>query len=555
MRTVRILIHRFFCQAFPGVRASVPALLVLVFAACSGNPGPQTKFFSNKEAPESKAGERLFREIRFSKRFQSLSGGQVNGVRVSPEPVLRTIPRPTLIAAAHPFAGQTMSCASCHMVDDAAHIQELGMRTYADFATRTQIPDIADGLSTTLRNTPALVGATMAPADQRVLHYDGEFNSPEDLVLGSFSGRNFGWTDAEKSLALDQIVRVVRADDGTDSIARKFGSLPYGRLFESSRSDIPMEYKLPDEFRLTVNDSTSDQMILDQVAKLVAGYLSALRFSMDSQGYFSGSPYDLFLARNGLPRGPDDGESDFDYAQRLSDRVLALTTPTLVSSTERTFVSHDQAFKFDQAELRGLKVFLRKTTTAETSGQVGNCVSCHVPPNFSDFKFHTTGVSQIEYDGMHGVGGFLALSVPSFGSRSAADITRFRSVQSASAPDHADLGVWGTLSNSDIPNPQTKLQALLCKPGETCTPSLAEQRSLAAFKTSGLRDLGHSYPYFHNGSAATLHDSIEFYRTVSNLARSSQLRNASTEMSAIDLSVDAARDLEIFLQALNEDYE
>ena len=50
-------------------------------------------------------------------------------------------------------------------------------------------------------------------------------------------------------------------------------------------------------------------------------YLRSLAFHRDSDQRFDGSPYDRFLARNGLPTGPDPGEPDTSYARRLRDRL------------------------------------------------------------------------------------------------------------------------------------------------------------------------------------------------------------------------------------------
>jgi cytochrome c peroxidase len=75
------------------------------------------------------------------------------------------------------------------------------------------------------------------------------------------------------------------------------------------------------------------------------------------------------------------------------------------------------------------------------------------------------------------------------------------------------------------------------------------------FKTPGLRDLGHSGPYFHDGSAATLEEAVAFYVRASDLARAGLLRNAAPELLDIHLTDDDVTALVAFLQALDEDYE
>jgi cytochrome c peroxidase len=75
------------------------------------------------------------------------------------------------------------------------------------------------------------------------------------------------------------------------------------------------------------------------------------------------------------------------------------------------------------------------------------------------------------------------------------------------------------------------------------------------FKTSGLRDLGHSAPYLHTGRKDTLEDVIGFYIAVSNLARARQPRNGAPELQGMALTKEDIALLSTFLRALSEDYE
>jgi cytochrome c peroxidase len=85
----------------------------------------------------------------------------------------------------------------------------------------------------------------------------------------------------------------------------------------------------------------------------------------------------------------------------------------------------------------GLQVFRGK----------GNCIVCHVGPNFTDEKFHNTGVG---WDGQ-------------------------------SFPDAGRFGVTG------------------------------RETDRGAFKTPTLREIARRAPYMHNGSLATLEEVVEFY--------------------------------------------
>ena len=54
---------------------------------------------------------------------------------------------------------------------------------------------------TTPRRTPSLVDLLVQTNDSGLLHYDGEFSTAEDLVVGTYTGRNFGWLPDEQAAA------------------------------------------------------------------------------------------------------------------------------------------------------------------------------------------------------------------------------------------------------------------------------------------------------------------------------------------------------------------
>lgn len=67
-----------------------------------------------------------------------------------------------------------------------------------------------------------------------------------------------------------------------------------------------------------------------------------------------------------------------------------------------------------------------------------------------------------------------------------------------------------------------------------------------AFKTPSLRDVEHTAPYFHDGSARTLLDVIEHY------AKGGEVRtNLSPSMKALALTAGDKQDLLAFLKALS----
>ncbi len=121
-------------------------------------------------------------------------------------------------------------------------------------------------------------------------------------------------------------------------------------------------------------------------------------------------------------------------------------------------------------------------------------------------------------------------------------------------PWATDLGMWNVFANSDFPEPQSQIVRLLCG-ANPCDPNLQLPRTIALFRTPGLRDLGHSWPYLHTGRMATVDDVLHFYIHSSALARAGQLRNADPELTRISLDEKDIAALAAFLRSLDEDYD
>ncbi|HTO70360.1 MAG TPA: hypothetical protein VMR31_10910 [Myxococcota bacterium] len=523
------------------------------------------------DPPEVSLGERLFLETRFAQFFAANSGGDVNRpLGNGGDPALAET-ETTGAPLPGPFAGQAMNCRACHLVDeqlqrDASGLPDLsvgGMRSYADFARRSPIPARPDGRTHTPRNSPPLVNATLPRKVGLELHFDGEFASLVDLVKETLVGRNYGWLPTERKQAVAQIAHVIRQDDGRAELANEYGG-SYRRVLAGTDPNLPEDLVLPPILRLNV-DKANDTQIVNEVAKLIARYVESLEFSKDSTGAFSASPYDLFLLRNNLPRRPKGRETAAQYSQRLEAALDALPTPLFVAEIDGPFALHAEPFRFDAQELEGLRIFLR----TQGSSSVGNCVACHPAPDFTDFVFHNTGVTQREYDGVHGAGAFAALEIPSRSDRLADPNAflpptakhpfatgRFRAAADAGDPDLADLGVWNVFMNSDFPRPQSRLKRMIQRTltGKVTKDELLDA-AIARFKTPGLRDLGHSDPYLHDGSADTRADVIGFYAGVASLQRAGALRNGDPELAKIQLSGADVAPLVAFLQALDEDYQ
>jgi cytochrome c peroxidase len=188
---------------------------------------------------------------------------------------------------------------------------------------------------------------------------------------------------------------------------------------------------------------------------------------------------------------------------------------------------------FDAGALKGLKTFLRL--------DAGNCVTCHQPPLFTDLSFHNIGISQAEYDKLHGEGSFAALAVPD--ARSAnRPVAKFREIPSRRKPGEVDLGHWNFANLANSP---------LRKAGETDNQFL--ERMIGTFKTPTLRNLAYTNPYMHNGAYASLEEALSELVRLSALTRSGRVRSPDPELSKVRITEDDVPSLAAFLMALNEE--
>lgn len=563
-------------------------VLSLLLIGCSGSgssssPPPASVAIAGTPGAEASVGERLFVETRFAQAFKVYldSGGKVNDVLTVGDPVMDLSETTRSgVGLPGPFAGLTMNCRACHLVDEHVGAPRGGMRTYADFAQRSPVPNRSDGKRTAPRNSPPLVNASLDRPGGALFHFDGEFSTMEELTAGTFTGRNLGWLPGQKTEAIAHIARVMRGDDGNGVIAQQFDGLSYRMLFSGTDPAIPVELRLPLAFRANIQ-SGSDQEIFDAAVKVVAAYVSQLQFSQEEEnGALIRSPFDVFLSRNGLPQEPNSGETPLDYSRRLLTLVNGLASPQFVTSNphrgDGLFQFHAQPFQFGAQELEGLKIFLAEPSATSptreelSAGKIGNCLACHAAPSFTDFRLHNTGTTQREYDGIHGVNSFAALTIPTLATRNgnyngflpATEAhpnasERFRAIPVLADPALTDLGAWNVFANPDMPNPQEKIRTILCDDQAPCPHSDATllDRAIARFKTPGLRDLSHSAPFMHNGQFATLNNIINFYNEVSGQVRAGRLRNGAVQLQGIALTTGDIASLVTFLKSLDEDYQ
>jgi cytochrome c peroxidase len=455
---------------------------------------------------DANMGERLFLETRFAQFFFTNAGGNANFNLTNGDPVMDTT---ASIYGSLPgaFAGQAMNCRACHLVQEFEYV---GNRTYADFAPRSPIPANGDGRTLTPRNAIDLVNSLLPHSSPLFLHYDGQFASAHDLIIATLTGRNYGWRPTEYATAIAHIVNVIRKDNGSGGLAQQYGGWSYPAAFAGS-VQIHSQYRISTAYRLFDVSVTnpadpnyvSDDVIVDDLAILIQAYLKTLVFSQDLSGQFNGSPYDVFLLKNGLPRSPSANETPVQYSQRLVQLIGNLASPRYVSDpADGHLATHNQSFQFGPTELAGLKIFFAQ---GGKPGRTGNCVACHSPPDFTDFLFHNTGATQEEYDAVHGAGSFLNLTIPPLSERQTNydayleptanhpnALGPFITPPSLAQPGQVDLGLWNVYANPDIPAPQAGLQSIM--------PQLISTHTLPP-QISGATKVGNNF--ILNGAGGT----------------------------------------------------
>lgn len=542
---------------------------VTIFAlqGCGSGQAPASPTESDATPPADSIGEALFLDTRFAEFFAA-SMTDVNKPLPSGDPVVAQVqtlngPLPG------PFAGQSINCRSCHFVTEFQGVTGAGNRTYADFTTRSPMPrKQANGFDHTPRNSMQMVDSFTSRPGPVFLHFDGEFASGEDLVVGTLTGRNFGWMPTQYNEAIAHIAKIIREDDGSSQLAAdRLNGLSYAVIFKGTDPRITSDLLLPPSQRLDVT-TASDMQVVNEIALCMSTYMKDLLFQRDTYGRYIGSPYDNFLRVNHLPVQPLAGESKPAYNQRLYQQIVALKNPVFITAADGSFAYHAQPYQFGALELQGLKIFLSSASAGAANAHAGNCGACHQAPDFSDFVFHNSGVAQKEYDAANGQGAFAKLFIPNNAQRqanfdaympaspahpNATEALRHAAVEGNSA--YADLGLWNVYLNPDMPNPQANLASFVCAAGNDCSVDQGLPSTIGRFKTPVLRDLEDSAPYFHDGSAPRFDDVVNHYIQMSHLAQADLMRNAPAEFQNMSLSSDDVAALVAFLQSLTEDYD
>ncbi len=384
----------------------------------------------------------------------------------------------------NPGANLATSCRTCHVPGEATGNE----RRWADKLPLSVMPANDRGSKLeTLRNTPTLLDC----ATEKSYPSDGEFDSLPAYLAHKLSSEHMGWRPGEAEQAKKEIQALLVNDDGSDVLAEG----AYTTQFETVKN-IDVATLSADDARNAVIASITD-------------YLSTVTTN-------NASAYDAVMQQNRMQEGlAGEGDTPQAYSGRVFGRI----------ANEESRVQMRFVADFDEEAYQGFKAFFRVEptySTNDTSGveaNIGNCVACHVPPQFSDGKFHNIGTTQFEYDAVHGEGAFMSYkpAAPSENTRARVDVNDL---------GKADLGRW----NID-----------------------PIEESIGAFKTPKLRNPKGTDPYMHNGRYATVEEAIRMHLKAAELAQQGKLRNPDPELLKITGLTDKdVANMVKFFEALNE---
>ena len=173
-------------------------------AGCGSGKAPDPLQEAEGAPADQNVGERIFVDTRFAEYFAENMTG-VNDPLAVGDPVVAQVSTPIGMLPG-PFAGQSINCRSCHFVTEFTDVAGVRNRTYADFVTHSPMPRMISGFNSTPRNAMQMVGSLQPHNGPTFLHFDGEFATPEDLVLGNDDGEEF-WLGAGPVSAGDRAYR------------------------------------------------------------------------------------------------------------------------------------------------------------------------------------------------------------------------------------------------------------------------------------------------------------------------------------------------------------
>jgi cytochrome c peroxidase len=249
-------------------------------------------------------------------------------------------------------------------------------------------------------------------------------------------------------------------------------------------------------------------------------WMQSLRPLLDAREMASSAPAIAKLLREdkalacryerafGEPPGADDERLLVDGAKALAAFQQTLVTPrTTFDDFRDALVAGGRiaAQRYPAAAQRGLKIFLGR----------GNCATCHFGPLFTNGEFGDTGI-------------------PFFVRPGEVDSGRHGGIARLKDSPFNRLG-----HHSDDVSGITSIRTRHVE---------AQHRNFGEFRVPGLRQVGRTGPYMHDGSLATLEDVVKHYSTVSP----DRLHSDGVPLvRPLGLTADESADLVAFLRTLD----
>jgi cytochrome c peroxidase len=384
----------------------------------------------------------------------------------------------------NPGANLATSCRTCHVTPEASNDD----RRWTDKLALSVMPaSDRGGKLTTARNTPTLLDCTT----EKTFPSDGAVGSLPGYLSLKLTSEHMGWRPGEEEQAKKEIQALLVNDDGSDPLAE--GN--YAAQFKTVKN-------------VDVATLTPDSA-LQNVINSIIDYLGTVTTN-------NSSGYDAVMQQNRYPETlAGEGDTVTDYFGRLFMSRI---------SNEEGRVQVRFVGDYEEDDYQGFKAFFRMgpTWSSSTNGDelnIGNCIACHIPPKFTDNKFHNIGITQFEYDAVHGEGAFM-----NYKPGQASEKTR--GPADKDDPEKADLGRW----NVDL-----------------------QESSIGAFKTPKLRDNAHTDPYMHNGRYASIEEAIRIHLKAAELAKAGKLRNPDPELLKISgITEQDIKNMVKFFEELNE---
>ncbi|UYN97411.1 MAG: hypothetical protein KIT25_10925 [Enhydrobacter sp.] len=204
----------------------------------------------------------------------------------------------------------------------------------------------------------------------------------------------------------------------------------------------------------------------------------------------------------------EDEKVVVDVAKALAAFQATLVSPrTPFDDFRDALVAGDavRATAYPQAAQRGLRIFIGK----------GDCSTCHVGPLFTNGEFGDVGIPFFRKDG-------------------SVDPGRFGGLERLRASSFNRLG-----AHSDDASGRGAMRTRHVE---------RQHRNYGEFRVPGLRQVGRTGPYMHNGSVATLEDVVKHYSEVSP----DRLHSDGVPLvRPLGLSSEERSDLVAFLRSLD----